>query len=45
MNQCQPLIEPLLGLRRFRRDRDVSLSDAIDPLRRGKFCGIDVFGL
>ncbi len=45
VNQREPLIEPLLSLRRFRRDRDVSLADAINPLWRGELRGVDVFGL
>jgi len=45
VNQGKALVEPLLGLRRFGRDRDVSFADAVDPLWRGKCCGMDVFGL
>jgi len=45
MNQRQPLIEPLLGLWRFRRDRDMRLPDTIDPLRWRKLSRVDMFGL
>ena len=42
MNQREPLIEPLLSLRRFRRDRDVRLADAVDLLWRGEFGEVDM---
>jgi hypothetical protein len=42
MNQREPLIEPLLGLRRFCRDRDVRLADAVDSQGRGKFGEVDM---
>jgi hypothetical protein len=41
MQQCQPLIEPLLRRGRFCRDRDVAVPDAFYTLRLGKLCQID----
>src|ERR1700693_1482235 len=45
MKQREPLVEPPLGLRRFRGDRDMGLADALDLLRRRKFGEVDSLSL